>query len=88
MEKCKICGQEMQLRPAGISKKPPFNPYEAFMSCPNYKKHPPTKPDEFGVIPKQGDGNGILMHRLDAMGKYIQEEVVEKLDRLLKLAEG
>ena len=83
MEKCKICGQDLVQIPAGISKKT-GKPYDSFLSCPNRCK----KSETFGVIPKQGDGNGILMDRLDAMGKYIQEEVVEKLDRLLKLAEG
>lgn len=42
-QNCKVCGYEMKLIPAGVSKKT-NRPYEAFYACPNKCKQPVAHP--------------------------------------------
>jgi len=81
-KKCPICGEEMVLRPPGISKKT-GKPYQAFMSCPNYKNHPPKVQTS---MPSAGNGNAIILdelqkgfkdlnERIDAMGQWLSTHI-------------
>lgn len=56
-ESCLICGAFKVLKPAGISKKTGL-PFDAFLSCPNYRNHPakgqpiPEYPDKPDINPQ------------------------------------
>jgi hypothetical protein len=68
--KCKVCGQDMRLVPAGVSKST-GKPYQAFESCPNRCK----QPRENG-----GGGSGDIAFKIMS-DKFI--ELINKVDELI-----
>jgi hypothetical protein len=84
MDNCKICGSEMKLIPAGVSKKPPYKPYKSFMSCPNRCKSPlnNTKPqnsdEHIQLMNFVGTEFSSLNKRLDDLGRYLKGKLDNK----------
>lgn len=72
MEQCKICGAELREVPGGVNRE--GKSYEAFMGCPDYKKHPPKGYPQTAEYPKPPQGNTgdmIVIEKLDALEKRL-----------------
>ena len=70
-ELCPICGETMVLRPPGVSKKT-GKPYDAFMSCPNYAKHPAKVQGSFGGS-QSNTGNEEVLSALRKVYAKLEE---------------
>lgn len=70
-DKCPICKSDLVLIPGGVSKKPPYKPYNSFMGCPNKCK----KPIQQGVDTQMiMDALVGMNNRLDKLAEYLKSK--------------
>ncbi len=75
MTNCQICGSELSLIPAGVSKKT-GKPYNSFMACPNKCKSPlnNTVPQTTGsrILPTIKENDKEVLDELQAIHKTLK----------------
>jgi hypothetical protein len=76
-KQCAVCGSEMKLIPAGVSKKT-GKPYSAFMACPNKCQQPKKSSADTQLIIDilMGLDRKIdrIHERFDGLAKYLNEK--------------
>jgi uncharacterized protein with PIN domain len=79
-KKCDVCGLDMVLRPAGVSKRT-NEPYDAFWSCPNcYKKGTQNKYDQYDTKNETDDKLDRILNGLTIIHSQ-QEEIMNLLKK-------
>ena len=75
MDNCKLCGSQMKIIPAGVSKKT-GKAYDSFLSCPNRCKQPyKPSPDSHKGGFNEPNGYQVIAEKLDAIMDFLKNNL-------------